>query len=403
MTLHVDPLRTPGVRPDVADEVFVQLRRELHASPELAFRETNTAARIADLLESYGYDVVRGIGRTGIVATLQAGEGGRSLGIRADFDALPITEATGLPYASAAPGRMHACGHDGHTAILLAAARTLAATRRFSGTLRLIFQPAEEIGGGARAMLADGLLERFPVDAIYALHNWPGTPAGRFGFVEGPAMAAVDQMIVRIRGKGGHGAEPHTAVDPIVAAAQVVVALQTVVSRNVDPRDVAVVSVGSIHGGEASNVIPDEVELKITIRSFRKEVRALLEQRLTDLVRSQAESFGATADISYRRGMPAVVNDPEALGFARHVAAATLGPEAIVAGFQPRTASEDFAYFLERVPGAFLFVGNGESAPLHSPTYDFNDAIIAPAAALWVALAERYLAPSRSTPAGDQP
>ena len=391
MTVHVpgSPIRR-AIDGFVDD--FIVLRRDLHRWPELAFEEHGTSARIAGLLEGWGYEVTRGIGRTGVVGTLRSGRAGRALGIRADFDALPIDEATGLDHASRQKGRMHACGHDGHTAILLAAARYLAETRRFDGTLHLFFQPAEEVGGGARAMLGDRLFERFPVEAVFALHNWPGVPAGRFGFVEGPAMAAVDRALIRVRGKGGHGAEPQDAVDPVVASAHVVTALQTLVSRNVDPREAAVVTIGAIHGGDAANVIPDHVDLKATIRTFQPHVRDLVERRLPALVEAQATSFGAEADISYQRGFPAVVNDPGALAFARETLLATQGPQAVVADFAPRTASEDFAFLLEQRPGAFIFVGNGPSAPLHSPRYDFNDAIIAPAAAFWAALAERFLA-----------
>lgn len=370
---------------------FIALRHDLHRHPELAFHEVRTSARIAELLTEWGYEVTTDIAETGVVGTLRAGNGHRSLGLRADFDALPIQEPAGLPYASAHPGVMHACGHDGHTAILLAAARHLAENRGFDGTLHLFFQPAEEIGGGARRMLAEGLLTRFPVDAIFGLHNWPGIPTGQFGFVEGPAMASVDQIDVTVRGKGGHGAAPHETVDPIVASAHVITALQSVVSRNVDPLEMAVVTVGSIHGGHASNVIPDTVEFKLTLRSYSPAVRDLLQQRLPALIDSVAEGLGATAEIGYRRGFPSVINHVAETRFAADVAKELLGTEAVNTALRPRTASEDFAFFLEQVPGSFLFVGNGPGAPLHSPDYRFNDDIIAPAAALWVALAQRFL------------
>ena len=394
MTTQVARERSIAGRIDAFVDDFVALRRELHRAPELAFKETKTAARIGDLLESWGYEVTRGIARTGLIATLRVGNEPRALGIRADTDALPIQETSGVAYTSENPGAMHACGHDGHTAILLAAARYLAETRHFSGTLHLIFQPAEEIGAGARTMLAEGVLQRFPVDAVYALHNWPGVPAGKFGFVTGPAMASVDQAIVKIRGKGGHGASPHETIDPVVASAHVVTALQTLVSRNVDPLDAAVVTVGSIHGGTASNVIPNGVELKITIRTFRDEVREYLKERLPALVRAQAESFGASADVDYKLGFPIVVNHPAETDLARAVARDLFGPDRISPHFAPRTASEDFAYFLEERPGSYIFVGNGASAPLHNPNYDFNDEIIGPAATFWAALTERFLAPS---------
>jgi hippurate hydrolase len=283
MTLQPPPSLFQGVDPEIAARIdeFVQIRRDLHQRPELAFKETRTSGVIARLLAEWGYEVTTGIGKTGVVATLRRGAGPKALAIRADFDALPIREATGLPYASENSGVMHACGHDGHTTILLAAARRLAASGAFRGTLHLVFQPAEEIGAGASALIKDGLFERFPVDAIYGLHNWPNVPAGQFGFVTGPAMASVDRASVRVRGRGGHGAAPHEAVDPVVAAAHIVTALQTVVSRNVDPLDVGVVTVASIHGGEATNVIPEWVDLKLTTRSFRPEIRLLLQNRLS--------------------------------------------------------------------------------------------------------------------------
>ncbi|MDF8356410.1 M20 aminoacylase family protein [Ensifer adhaerens] len=373
------------------DEV-VAIRRDLHQHPELAFQEKRTSSVVGDLLASWGYEVSRGIAGTGIVATLRGGQGEKAIGLRADMDALPIEEATGLAYASRHKGVMHACGHDGHTAILLAAARFLATEGRFDGTLRLIFQPAEEIGAGARKMLSEGLFERFPVDAIFGLHNWPGVTAGRFGFVAGPAMASVDQANITIVGKGGHGAEPHLTVDPVLATASLITALQSLVSRNVDPQDMAVVTVGSIHGGQASNVIPESVSLKLTLRAFNGDVRRLLGERVQALARAQAESFGAKAEVDYKLGFPALVNHPDETAFARNVALQALGPEAVVADFRPRTASEDFAFFLEEKAGNYAFVGNGDSASLHSAQYDFNDAIIAPAARYWVRLVETFLA-----------
>ncbi|HEV7318771.1 MAG TPA: M20 aminoacylase family protein [Ensifer sp.] len=373
------------------DEI-VAVRRDLHQHPELAFQEKRTSGLIADLLTSWGYEVSRGIAGTGIVASLRRGQGGKAIGLRADMDALPIEEATGLAYASRHKGVMHACGHDGHTAILLAAARFLAEEGRFNGTLRVIFQPAEEIGAGARKMLSEGLFERFPVDAIFGLHNWPGVPAGRFGFVAGPAMASVDQANITVVGKGGHGAEPHLTVDPVLATASLITALQSLVSRNVDPQHMAVVTVGSIHGGQASNVIPESVSLRLTLRAFNGEVRRLLGERVQALARAQAESFGARADVDYRLGFPALVNHAHETDFARGVALKALGPDAVISDFKPRTASEDFAFFLEEKAGNYAFVGNGDSASLHSAEYDFNDAIIAPAARYWVRLVETYLA-----------
>lgn len=396
MTFH-----TPGIgqqeREDAARGVaafadaFIALRRDLHRHPELAFAEKRTSALVAEHLAGWGYEVTTGLAGTGIVATLRRGNGERRLGIRADMDALPIQEATGLAHASIHAGAMHACGHDGHTAILLAAARYLAESGRFSGTLTLIFQPAEEIGAGARKLIEEGLFERFPCDAVFGLHNWPGVPAGQFGFIAGPAMASVDQAHITVLGKGGHGAAPHETVDPVVAAAAVITTLQSVVSRNIDPLEAAVVTVGSIHGGTASNVIPDSVELRLTIRCFSSTVREQLQQRIPALVRAQAESFGARAEVRYRLGFPALVNHDAETAFAREVAVAAFGEERIERNFRPRTASEDFAFISEARPGSYLFVGNGDSAPLHSPHYDFNDATLAPAATYWVALAQAYL------------
>ncbi|MDO1583803.1 M20 aminoacylase family protein [Rhizobium oryzicola] len=372
------------------DEI-IALRHDLHRHPELAFKEKRTAGIIARYLLSYGFTVHEGIGGTGVVATLKRGEGEKRLGIRADFDALPILEDTGQPFASQNEGVMHACGHDGHTAILLAAARYLAEEVAFDGTLVLIFQPAEEIGAGAKAMIDEGLFERFPVDVVFGLHNWPGVPAGQFGFVAGPAMASVDQALITFRGKGGHGAAPHEAVDPVLASAAFITAVQSVVSRNIDPLETAVVTVGSIHGGSASNVIPESVDLKLTLRAFTPEVRAKLAERVPALARAQAESFGATADVNYRRGFPAVINDVTETAFIRQIAESHFPEGAVIADFRPRTASEDFAYMLQARPGAYIFAGNGEGAPLHSPQYRFNDDIIAPSATLWVRLAEAFL------------
>lgn len=370
---------------------LTELRHDLHAHPELGFEEERTSAIVADLLERAGLKVHRGLGGTGVVGTLQVGNGTRSIGLRADMDALAMPEVPDRPYKSKFPGKMHACGHDGHTAILLATARYLAENGDFSGTLHLIFQPAEEIGQGAKAMIDDGLFERFPVDAVYGLHNWPGLPAGRFGFVDGPAMASVDWFGISIKGKGGHGAAPQETVDPVLVAAHLVTALQSIVARNVAPLDSAVVTVGSIHGGDAANVIPDSVELKLTSRSFRPEVRERLQQRIQDLAHSIAESFGATAQVELRRGFPSVINHKAETDFAREVARDLLGEEGIIPDFVPRTASEDFSFMLQERPGAFLFVGTGEGEPLHSPRYRFNDDVIAPAAALWARLAESWL------------
>lgn len=375
-----------------AEDEFVLLRRRLHGEPELAYQEYKTSALVAEYLSEWGYEVATGLGKTGVVGTLQIGTGERSLAIRADMDALPIEEATGLPYASRTKGVMHACGHDGHTAILLSAARQLAESRNFSGTLRVVFQPAEENNSGARAMIEDGLFERFPVDAVFGLHNWPGVPTGQFAFLAGPAMASVDLVIIKIIGKGGHGAKPQQTVDPVVASAALITALQTIVSRSVDPLEMAVVTVGSIHGGNAPNVIPDSVELQLTVRTFNQDIREQIRQRLTALAEGQAASFGARAEVYYPRGYPVLINSAAETDFARDVAHRHFGDERIHDGLRPITASEDFAFMLQQRPGSYLFIGNGDSADLHSPNYDFNDAILPDAARYWVHLAEDYLA-----------
>lgn len=369
---------------------FIALRRRLHAAPELGQQELATSKLVAELLEAWGFEVETGLGVTGVVGTLRNGAGDRAIGLRADMDALPIAEATGLDYASTTPGVMHACGHDGHTTILLAAAKQLAERRNFSGTVRLIFQPAEETGGAVQ-MIEDGLFERFPVDAIFGLHNWPGVPAGEFRFIDGPAMASVDLVIITIRGKGGHGALPHEAVDPIVAASSLVMALQSIVARNVDPLETAVITVGMMHGGTMPNVIPDSVELQITVRSFSDAVRERIRDRIKALAEAQAASFGAEAEVYHPPGFPALHNDSEATVFARQVAERQFGVEK-VGTLAPLMVSEDFAFMLEKQRGSYLFVGNGPSADLHSSRFDFNDAIIEPAARYWVALVEEYLA-----------
>lgn len=390
-----DPV-LPGIR--AAESEMVALRHHLHAHPELAFEEFATSDLVAERLAAWGYEVHRGLGGTGVVGTLRCGAGARRLGLRADMDALPIHEQTGLPYASRHAGRMHACGHDGHTAILLAAARELAQARDFDGTLHLIFQPAEEGLGGGRRMVEDGLFDRFPCDAIFALHNMPGFPVGKFGFREGSFMASSDTVIITVRGKGGHGSAPHLSADPVVAAAHLVLALQTVVSRNVDPRDMAVVSVGAIHGGDAPNVIPGEVQLRLSVRAYRPEVRAMLRERITALAQVQAAALGAQAEVDYHWRYPALVNDVVSTVFAREVARDWLGEQALIPDLQPLTGSEDFSFMLEQCPGSYLIVGNGVGdthgtggCMVHNPGYDFNDRILPLAATYWVKLARRFL------------
>jgi hippurate hydrolase len=378
-------------------EEFIGLRRDIHHHPELAFDEHRTAALVAEKLQAWGYEVERGLGGTGLVGRLVRGKGTRRLGLRADMDALPIDEATGLGWASCHAGVMHACGHDGHTAMLLAAARHLAERGRFSGTLNLIFQPAEEGGGGALRMMEDGLFDKYPCDAIFAMHNMPGIPQGRLVLREGPAMASSDYATVTLTGVGGHGAMPHRAADPVVAAASIVMALQTVVSRNVDPLQMAVITVGALHAGKANNVIPQQATLEISVRALDREVRALLERRIKALIATQAESFGVTARIDWRPGYAVLVNTPEETAFAREVALELVGPEKVTLQGPALPGSEDFAFMLEKLPGSYLFIGNGDgdsagACMVHNPGYDFNDDNVAIGSAYWALLTERFLA-----------
>ncbi len=376
-------------------EEMIQLRQSIHAHPELGYQEFMTSDLVAERLAEWGYKVQRGLAGTGLVGTLKAGDGTRSIGLRADMDALPVNEQTGLPYASVHPGKMHACGHDGHTAMLLAAAKKLAKTRAFNGTLNLIFQPAEEGLAGARRMLDDGVLTQFPCDAVFAMHNMPGFPAGKLGFRAGPFMASADQVTVRVIGYGGHGAMPHKTVDPIVVCAAIVFALQTIVSRNVAPLDMAVITIGAIHAGEASNVIPDEANMNISVRALRPEVRDALEQRIRDVVQAQAAVYGARAEVTYEASYPVLVNDAAMTDFASGVARDWVGDDGMIADLQPLTGSEDFAWFLQKCPGCYLIIGNGDgegSCMVHNPGYDFNDDILMTGAGYWVRLVERFLA-----------
>ena len=375
---------------------FIQLRRDIHRHPELAFEEHRTSDLVAAKLEGWGYVVHRGLGGTGVVGTLTRGQGLRRLGLRADMDALPIQEATGAEWSSLKPGVMHACGHDGHTAMLLAAAKSIAQEASFNGTVNLIFQPAEEGAGGAVRMMDDGLFLKHPCDAVFAMHNMPGIPTGHFVFRDGAAMASSDYVTVRVHGTGGHGAMPHRAADPLVAASSIVMALQTIVSRNVDPLDTAVVTVGALHAGQANNVIPALATLELSVRSLNPEVRRLLEQRIKALVAAQAESFGVSVDIDWRHGYCVLVNSKAETDFARQVALDLVGSERVTLQGSALTGSEDFAFMLEKIPGSYLLIGNGDgdsagACMVHNPGYDFNDDNIATGAAYWVAVVERFL------------
>lgn len=372
------------------------MRRHLHQHPELGFQEFDTSAFVAEKLTGWGYEVERGLGGTGVVGRLRRGTGTAALGIRADMDALPIDETSGVPHSSQRPGVMHACGHDGHTTMLLGAARYLSERGEFSGTLNLIFQPAEEGLGGAVRMMEDGLFEKYPCDAVYALHNWPSLPQGHLMFRDGATMASSDYATITLTGVGGHGALPQHTADPIVAAASIVMALQTIVSRNADPQEVAIVTVGAIHAGKANNVVPEKATLEISVRSLNKDIRAMLERRLKGIVAAQAESFGVKAQVDYRKGYTVLVNTQAETDFARQVGQALLGEARVEPHGYAITGSEDFAFMLEKKPGCYFFLGNGAagehgSCMVHNPGYDFNDANLPIGAAYWAMLAERYL------------
>ena len=377
---------------------FVRLRRDIHQHPELAFEEHRTSELVAQSLSRWGYQVTRGLGGTGVVGQLRKGNGSKRLGLRADMDALPIEEQTGLPHASVHAGVMHACGHDGHTAMLLAAAKRLASDGTFSGTLNLIFQPAEEGFGGARKMMEDGLFQRFPCDAIFAMHNMPGFKPGHLLLRKGATMASSENITIILHGKGGHGAMPHSAADPVVAGAAIVMGLQTIVSRNVAPLQMAVITVGSFKAGHANNVIPQTATLELSVRSLDRDVRILLNRRIEELVQAQAQSFGVRAEINFRGGYPVLVNTPQETEFATQVARDVVGAERVVAHTEALTGSEDFAFMLEEVPGSYLFIGNGDASTgghgacmVHNPGYDFNDSNIAVGSEFWCRLTERYL------------
>jgi amidohydrolase len=370
-------------------------RHDLHAHPELGFEERRTSGLVADKLRAFGLDEVHtGLARTGVVGVLRAGSGGGAIGLRADMDALPIHEATGRDYASTSPGKMHACGHDGHTTMLLGAARYLAETRNFDGTVYLIFQPAEEMLGGGRTMVEEGLFQRFPAAQVFGMHNWPSMPLGQFAMRAGPVMAAADRFTINLTGRGGHAAMPHQCRDPLVAAAQIVLALQSIVARNVDPVQRAVISVTQVHGGDTFNVIPESAMLTGTARSFLPEVRDLLERRLREIATGLGTALGARVEIEYQRGYPPTVNSEAETEVAALAAAEVAGADKVDRHREPTMGAEDFAYMLEQRPGSYVFIGNGggEDTPmLHSPHYDFNDEALPYGASYWARLVECVL------------
>lgn len=374
------------------------IRRDLHAHPELGFCETRTSGRVAGMLEALGITVHRNIGKTGVVGVLPGSRtsSGRMIGLRADMDALPMQEANGFEHASTKPGLMHGCGHDGHTAILLGAAKYLAQTRNFDGTAVFIFQPAEEGLGGAKAMIDDGLFERFNCDSIYALHNWPGLPPGMIGVNPGPMMAAADRFEVVIQGRGGHGAHPYQAIDPVLVASHIITALQSVVSRNVSALDAAVVTVASVQAGDplAMSVIPDQARLVGTVRTFRHSIQTMVEDRMRSLIEQVASAFGASAQLNYQKVYPATINTPKEAMFVADVATELFGADQVVRDLQPSMGAEDFSFMLQHKPGAYFRLGQGGAEGgcfLHNPNYDFNDAVIPAGAGLFAALVERSM------------
>ena len=382
------------------------IRRDIHAHPELCFKEERTADVIARALTEWGIPVHRGLGTTGVVGIVKNGTSDRAVGLRADIDALPMTEHNTFAHASTYPGKMHACGHDGHTAMLLAAARHLARHRHFDGTVYLVFQPAEEGGGGAREMMKDGLFEKFPMEAIFGAHNWPGMQAGQFALKSGPVMASSNEFRIRIHGKGSHAALPHNGVDPVPVACQMVQAFQTIITRNRRPVDPGVISVTMIHAGEATNVVPDFCDLQGTVRTFTHELIDLIEQRMRTVAEHTCAAFGARCDFEFRRNYPPTINHPAETAFARRVLGEVVGPENVL-DFEPTMGSEDFSFFLQAKPGCYFLIGNGDGShregghglgpcTLHNPSYDFNDDLIPLGATAWVRIAEQWL----NTPRG---
>ena len=390
--------------PDLLEqsEAIRVLRRDIHAHPELCFQEERTSEVVARTLQAWGIEVHRGLGKTGVVGVIQGRPGRRAIGLRADMDALPMTEHNTFAHASRHPGRMHACGHDGHTAMLLAAAQHLAAHRDFEGTVYLVFQPAEEGGGGAREMIKDGLFERFPMDAIFGMHNWPGMPAGTFAIKDGPCFASSNEFLITIRGKGCHGAMPHLGIDPVPIACQLVLAFQTIVTRNMRPAETGVISVTMVQAGEATTVVPDSVTLQGTVRTFTDDTLDLIEERMRALSHQLSAAFGATAEFEFQRNYPATINHPAETAFAHQVMTEVVGADQVQV-FEATMGAEDFSFFLQHKPGAYFVIGNGDGThregghglgpcTLHNPSYDFNDDLIPLGATFWVKLAQRWLA-----------
>jgi amidohydrolase len=366
-------------------------RRDLHANPEILYEVHRTAGVVVEKLKAFGCDeVVPGIGKTGVVGVIRGRKSasGKVIGLRADMDALPMTEATGLPYASKTPGKMHACGHDGHTAMLLGAAKYLAETRNFDGTAVVIFQPAEEGGAGGKAMVDDGLMERWGIQEVFGMHNMPGVPVGQFAIRPGPLLAASDGIFVDVTGKGGHAARPHECVDTVLVASQIVTALHSIVSRNIDPLQSGVISICMFHSGEAMNVIPETARLQGTARSLTPAVRDLIERRVTEVAETTARLHGATAKVRYERRYPVTFNHERQTQFAASVAAEVAGADKIDTKIAPLMGGEDFSFMLEARPGAFILVGNGDTAGVHHPKYDFNDGAIPAGVSYWARLVE---------------
>jgi len=380
------------------------IRRDLHAHPELAYQERRTADLVAAKLSEWGIEVHRGLGGTGVVGVIRNGNATRAVGLRADMDALPIAEANRFEHASRHANTMHACGHDGHTAMLLAAARYLAEFKPFDGTVNFIFQPAEEGGAGARKMIDDGLFERFPCDAVFGMHNWPGLAVGQFATTPGPMMASGNRFEITVTGRGAHAALPHLGVDPVFVAVQIVQGLQGIVTRNKKPIDAAVLSVTIVKAGDAVNVVPDTALIAGGVRTFDAGVTDLIEERMRRIAQLTAEAHGASAQVTFERYYPATVNDPQQAAFAAAVAAEVVGADNVFAQYEPTMGSEDFAFMLQARPGAYLFIGNGDGSHrlgghgegpclLHNPSFDFNDELIPIGATFWVRLVERFFAP----------